>query len=119
MDVDTRRATDALTEASLADDGELSSVPYVSDAANEFEVDDEDWTLLSEEQELLAEEEIQRVKAEFFDEVDMFDTTMVAEYADDIFTFMEELEVQTMPSPRYMDHQSEIEWYVELLQMVW
>ncbi len=29
----------------------------------------------------------------FVDEVDMFDTTMVSEYADEIFAYMEGLEV--------------------------
>lgn len=111
MDVDTRRATDALTEPSVNDDGaELSSALANSETGEEALEDEEDWTQLAEEEQALAVQEIERIKQEFYDDVDMFDTTMVAEYADDIFTFMEELEIQTMPSPRYMDHQAEIEW---------
>ncbi len=38
------------------------------------------------------------------------DTTMVAEYAEDIFGYMARCERNTMPNPNYMDFQSEIQW---------
>lgn len=52
------------------------------------------------------------VRSRFKDDVDMFDTTMVAEYADEIFEHMEYLEGEVMPNPKYMDFQTEIEWCV-------
>jgi G2/mitotic-specific cyclin 1/2 len=89
-----------------AEDG--SSVGEVSD--EEEEEDDDDWLRMSEEDMIRNDIELADVKSRFEDEVDMFDTTMVAEYAEDIFKHMEELELSVMPNPRYMDFQTEIEW---------
>jgi len=38
--------------------------------------------------------EVDAIREHFEEEVDMFDTTMVSEYADEIFKYMEELEVR-------------------------
>jgi len=73
-------------------------------------VDDENWTLLSPADEARAAEELESVRMHFDDEIDLFDTTMVAEYADDIFAHMEAMELSVMPNPKYMDFQTEIEW---------
>lgn len=54
--------------------------------------------------------EIKQAKEHFSEELDYWDTSMVAEYADDIFEYMGDLEVRLMPNPNYMDHQTEIEW---------
>lgn len=95
-----------------AEDG--SSVGEVSDEEEEEEEeeeeDDDDWLRMSEEDMIRNDIELADVKSRFEDEVDMFDTTMVAEYAEDIFKHMEELELSVMPNPRYMDFQTEIEW---------
>ena len=94
-----------------AEDG--SSVGEVSDEEEEEEEeeeeDDDDWLRMSEEDMIRNDIELADVKSRFEDE-DMFDTTMVAEYAEDIFKHMEELELSVMPNPRYMDFQTEIEW---------
>ena len=39
-------------------------------------------------------QELDEIKEHFHDEVDEFDTTMVSEYAEDIFEYMQELEVR-------------------------
>lgn len=83
------------------------------DEEEESEVND-DWTVLSPRSMADAEQTLQAVREEFHDEVDQFDTTMVAEYADDIFAHMEQLELEVMPNPNYMEHQTEIEWWVSL-----
>ena len=70
----------------------------------------EDWTALSPGAVNEAEMQLDMVRSTFQDEVDEFDTTMVAEYADDIFAHMEAMELTVMPNPNYMDHQTEIEW---------
>ena len=88
---------------------EESAVEDLSEEEEEEE-DDDDWLRMSEEDALQAEEQLAMVRSTFKDDVDMFDTTMVAEYADDIFQHMEELEGTVMPNPRYMDFQTEIEW---------
>lgn len=80
------------------------------DEDEDDEFDDEDWLRMSPEEELAARQELMAVKDTFQDDIDMFDTTMVAEYADEIFAHMEEMELATMPNPRYMDFQSEVEW---------
>ena len=38
------------------------------------------------------------------------DTTMVAEYAEEIFRYMSKCERETMPNPNYMDFQTEVQW---------
>lgn len=81
-----------------------------SDDMDEDEYDDEDWLRMSADEELACRQELLAVKDTFQDDIDMFDTTMVAEYADEIFAHMEEMELATMPNPRYMDFQTEVEW---------
>ncbi|RKP23746.1 cyclin-like protein [Syncephalis pseudoplumigaleata] len=44
---------------------------------------------------------------------------MVAEYADDIFEYMLELETKTMPNPRYMAQQKELQWNMRGILVDW
>lgn len=105
-----------------------------ADQDGEMQVDPDDWLLqLCDEDEAVESERlIEEIKREFKEEIDYFDISMVAEYSDEIFEYMAELEVRSspclrsswrltniapeqeasMPNPRYMDHQSEIEWCV-------
>lgn len=104
MDVDTKRPRDVPSTVE-----EEESLEDVSDEEEEDE-DEDDWLRMSEEAAVAAEQELAMVRSAFKDDVDMFDTTMVAEYADEIFAHMERLEESVMPNPRYMDFQTEIEW---------
>lgn len=70
-----------------------SSIGDMSDEEDEDEEDDDNWLRMSEEETARAEQELALVRSTFQDDVDMFDTTMVAEYADDIFSHMGYLEV--------------------------
>ena len=109
MDVDSRRdAMSLLTEKINEEDsaGDLSD----EEEEDEEEEDEEDWLRMSEDEAQRVEEQLATIRSTFKDDVDMFDTTMVAEYADDIFKHMEELELSTLANPQYMKHQSEIEW---------
>ncbi len=109
MDVDSRR----MDLAPLGVNGKIDeedSTGEPSDEEEDEEEDEDDWLRMSEEDTLQAAEQLDAIRANFKDDVDMFDTTMVAEYAEDIFRHMEELEVSVMPNPRYMDFQTEIEW---------
>ncbi|WVR07423.1 hypothetical protein IAU60_004464 [Kwoniella sp. DSM 27419] len=113
MDVDARRPEPT---AMLTVDEEA----YEDESEEEMEEeDDEDWLRMTEEEAYAAQEQLDMVRATFKDDVDMFDTTMVAEYADEIFGHMEQLEESVMPNPRYMDFQTEIEWTMRTTLIDW
>ena len=52
-------------------------------------------------------------------EDEMFDTSMVAEYGDDIFDYMRDLEERMRPNPYYMESQAEIQWSMRSVLMDW
>jgi len=52
------------------------------------------WPEVSSERATRYAKELQAIRATFEDEVDMFDTTMVSEYAEEIFEYMCDLEVR-------------------------
>jgi len=58
-------------------------------------------------------------KVDFHDEVDPFDTTMVPEYAEDIFNYFRELELRMMPDANYMNRQRELEWSMRGILIDW
>ncbi|KAK2009343.1 cyclin domain-containing protein [Colletotrichum eremochloae] len=58
-----------------------------------------------------------RTQEEVDDEV--WDVCMVAEYGEDIFEYMRELEMKMLPDPHYMDHQAEIQWSMRSVLMDW
>lgn len=47
------------------------------------------------------------------------DPTMVAEYADEIFAHLRELEVKMLPNPFYMEDQNELQWSMRAVLMDW
>ncbi|KAJ8131133.1 hypothetical protein O1611_g2494 [Lasiodiplodia mahajangana] len=50
---------------------------------------------------------------------DAWDVSMVAEYGDDIFSYMKEQEMNLLPNPHYMDNQGEIQWSMRSVLMDW
>ncbi|GAA5926669.1 uncharacterized protein JCM15063_000338 [Sporobolomyces koalae] len=86
-----------------------------------IEVDPENWVadLVDEEDAVNSELLLQQIKREFKEEQDFWDISMVAEYSDEIFAYMSKLEEASMPNPRYMDHQSEIEWPMRTTLIDW
>ncbi|GAA5834140.1 hypothetical protein JCM3766R1_004470 [Sporobolomyces carnicolor] len=86
-----------------------------------IEVDPDNWVadLVDEEDAISSELLLQQVKREFKEEQDFWDISMVAEYSDEIFAYMSKLEESSMPNPRYMDHQSEIEWPMRTTLIDW
>ncbi|KAI0471615.1 cyclin-like protein [Xylariaceae sp. FL0804] len=50
---------------------------------------------------------------------DALDVSMVAEYGDEIFQYMKELEKDLLPNAHYMDIQSEIQWSMRSVLMDW
>jgi G2/mitotic-specific cyclin 3/4 len=61
--------------------------------------------------------ETTRTKEDIEDE--QWDTSMVAEYGDEIFGYMKTLEQKLMPNPRYMDQQQEIQWSMRAVLVDW
>lgn len=56
------------------------------------------WPEFATERALRHREEVQAIRESYHDVVDMFDTTMVSEYAEEIFEYMGELEVRFFQS---------------------
>jgi G2/mitotic-specific cyclin 3/4 len=52
-------------------------------------------------------------------EDEQWDTSMVAEYGDEIFAYMHSLEERMKPNASYMDHQAEIQWSMRSVLMDW
>ncbi|KAI9718446.1 MAG: hypothetical protein M1812_004167 [Candelaria pacifica] len=52
-------------------------------------------------------------------EDETWDTSMVAEYGDEIFQYMRELEIKMLPNAHYMDNQAEIQWSMRSVLMDW
>ncbi|KAJ6099181.1 hypothetical protein N7467_000716 [Penicillium canescens] len=50
---------------------------------------------------------------------DRYDTTMVAEYNDEIFLHLRQKEIDMLPVPDYMANQSEIQWSMRSVLMDW
>ncbi|KAA8912863.1 cyclin-like protein [Sphaerosporella brunnea] len=69
-----------------------------------------------------AREEIAKLNKQFvgfYDEDEKADISMVAEYGDEIFDYMRELEKKLTPNAHYMDFQSEIQWSMRAILMDW
>nr|GAT60828.1 predicted protein [Mycena chlorophos] len=77
------------------------------------------WPDISPERALQYQKEVQAVRDAFNDDVDIYDTTMVSEYAEEIFEYMNELEESMMPGADYMDHQNEISWAMRQTLVDW
>jgi hypothetical protein len=52
-------------------------------------------------------------------EDEQWDTSMVAEYGDEIFDYMRDLETRMRPNARYMEQQTEIQWSMRGVLMDW
>lgn len=53
------------------------------------------------------------------DSEDLDDPQMVAEYAADIFEYLRDLECTSLPNPRYMNHQDELDWKTRGVLVDW
>ncbi|KAK2603697.1 B-type cyclin [Conoideocrella luteorostrata] len=66
-----------------------------------------------------AKLEVQQTRSMDDIEEEMWDVSMVAEYGEEIFEYMRELEVQMQPNPHYMEMQTEIQWSMRSVLMDW
>ncbi|KAK7432571.1 G2/mitotic-specific cyclin [Neonectria magnoliae] len=53
------------------------------------------------------------------DSEDIDDPLMVAEYANEIFEYLRDLEVKSIPNPQYMSHQDDLEWKTRGILVDW
>jgi G2/mitotic-specific cyclin 1/2 len=56
---------------------------------------------------------------EILDSEDLDDPLMVAEYANDIFEYLRDLECKSVPNPEYMSHQDDLEWKTRGILIDW
>ncbi|KAF5666424.1 cyclin B3 [Fusarium denticulatum] len=66
-----------------------------------------------------AREEVERARTQDEVEEELWDVSMVAEYGDEIFEYMRELEIRMLPNAHYMDNQTEIQWSMRSVLMDW
>ncbi|CVK89511.1 related to cyclin B3 [Fusarium mangiferae] len=66
-----------------------------------------------------AREEVERTRTQDEVEEELWDVSMVAEYGDEIFEYMRELEIRMLPNAHYMDNQTEIQWSMRSVLMDW
>ncbi|KAE8380120.1 cyclin-like protein [Aspergillus bertholletiae] len=52
-------------------------------------------------------------------EDEYWDTSMVADYSEEIFDYMREQEIKMLPNAHYMDNQAEIQWSMRSVLMDW
>ncbi|KAI0925977.1 hypothetical protein AcW1_008262 [Taiwanofungus camphoratus] len=77
------------------------------------------WPELNIERAQRYRRQVDGIKETFEENVDEFDITMVSEYSEEIFEYMNELEEDVMPSPDYMDGQTEITWDMRQTLVDW
>ncbi|KAM0342460.1 hypothetical protein ACHAPU_009534 [Fusarium lateritium] len=53
------------------------------------------------------------------DSEDLEDPLMVAEYANEIFEYLRDLECKSIPNPQYMSHQDDLEWKTRGILVDW
>ncbi|KAI5806961.1 cyclin-like protein [Geopyxis carbonaria] len=65
--------------------------------------------------------QLSKLKDQFvtYDEEEEGDISMVAEYGDEIFEYMRELEIKLLPNAQYMEFQSELQWSMRSILMDW
>ncbi|RAH67642.1 cyclin family protein [Aspergillus aculeatinus CBS 121060] len=67
----------------------------------------------------LAQQVVEATRTEEDIEDEFWDTSMVAEYSEEIFEYMREQEIKLLPNAHYMDNQAEIQWSMRSVLMDW
>ncbi|KAJ1912840.1 B-type cyclin [Tieghemiomyces parasiticus] len=62
---------------------------------------------------------LEYILATFKEDIDPLDTTMVTEYAPEIFRYMRQLEVRMLPAADYMARQRDLEWSMRGILIDW
>ncbi|PWY72246.1 hypothetical protein BO94DRAFT_560219 [Aspergillus sclerotioniger CBS 115572] len=67
----------------------------------------------------LAKQVVEATRTDEDIEDEFWDTSMVAEYSEEIFEYMREQEIKMLPNAHYMDNQAEIQWSMRSVLMDW
>ena len=102
MEVEDHVISEVVEEYAV-DEAELTELSDREEELQQEDIDDEEpiakrqrvWPEVSTVRAQRYRRELDDIKEHFHDEVDEFDTTMVSEYAEDIFQYMQELEVRS------------------------
>ena len=121
-----RIMTTAKTESVDDDDASENVPPAKNGSSGSFKVMKQTKTTVVESVKLedddeeggLSLEEVIK-DAKDLDTEDLDDPLMVAEYVHEIFDYMKQLEISTMPNPDYMDNQGELEWKMRGILVDW
>lgn len=131
MDIEVAQIVepDADPELSIINEREVESMVDAQDIEVEVATTAEDmppapksprvWPNIDTDRAMRHHKQVAKIQESFEDEVDIYDTTMVSEYADDIFQYMSELEEDIMPNPDYMDAQAEVTWAMRQTLVDW
>ncbi|KXN91726.1 G2/mitotic-specific cyclin cdc13, partial [Leucoagaricus sp. SymC.cos] len=127
MDIEDEPSDEQEDEAEAANEREVENMVGVEQSDEEAEAQDPAqepkppriWPEIGTERALRYSKELRAIRETFHDEVDMFDTTMVSEYAEEIFEYMCDLEEEVMPQPDYMSNQTEITWEMRQTLVDW
>ncbi|KAL9113120.1 MAG: hypothetical protein Q9227_002732 [Pyrenula ochraceoflavens] len=66
-----------------------------------------------------AKRKVLASKTQDEEEDEEFDTSMVAQYSEEIFDYLQQLEIRMLPAAHYMDNQAEISWSMRSVLMDW
>ncbi|KAI7179952.1 hypothetical protein D0869_15111 [Hortaea werneckii] len=126
--VTKKRNTSAIKPTKEEDEEDLENAPPATNGANAVNAEKKTTTTKTtaapkieehfDEDEYPALEDVIR-DAKDLDAEDMDDPLMVAEYVHEIFDYMKQLEIATMPNPDYMDNQGELEWKMRGILVDW
>lgn len=106
----------------LRSDDAPSSLQYEDSDVEEEDVRRQaiaEWPDLSSKYMLQQRAYVDEVRETFEDDADVMDPTMVSEYAEEIFEYMEELEEEMLPDANYMSKQTEISWSMRQTLVDW
>lgn len=70
-------------------------------------------------EEVQAQAVVEEIKWDDLDKEDEADPLMVSEYVVEIFDYLRQLEMQTMPNPNYIDTQRDLAWKMRGILMDW
>lgn len=96
----------------VKDDVKIEATEEEEESTTPKEEEDLDEPLHKTLEQLAAE-------AKDLDSEDLDDPLMVAEYVHEIFDYMKELEITTLPNAEYMDSQGELEWKMRGILVDW
>ncbi|KAK7044247.1 B-type cyclin [Paramarasmius palmivorus] len=77
------------------------------------------WPDMATEHRIRCERDVQAIRETFDDGEEPFDPTMVSDYAEEIFEYMESLEANMMPKADYMEAQTELTWQMRSMLVDW